>query len=145
MKKILITRYINNELQTLGDINVWNDNFTKRFNNDSFASLELPWLENKRNMSCIPTGIYSGVCIITDNRPYKHIWIKDVPARSDILIHVGNYISDIEGCILPGRAHAPIKGKEYEKMVINSKSAMTELGGFFDEGEEMQIIINEKR
>ena len=53
-------------------------------------TLELPWLDNKRQVSCIPDWEYELV---------KHVsptWgnclkVMDVPNRSDILIHPGNY------------------------------------------------------
>ena len=85
-----------------------------------FFALELPWLENKRNVSCIPTGIY---------KINKHISpkfgdcfsIKNVKNRSDILIHSGNSINDTQGCILVG---CDINNRG---LVFNSKIALEEL------------------
>ena len=33
---------------------------------------------------------------------YEHLWIKDVPNRSYILFHIGNYPKNTKGCILIG-------------------------------------------
>ena len=84
----------------------------------SCVTLELPWLDNQRNVSCIPEGIYTtsrhqspnfGLCF----------HVQDVPGRSHILIHAGNYVGsinpktgtpDTRGCILPGKAFADIDG-----------------------------------
>lgn len=69
-------------------------------------TLELPWLDNEPNVSCVPEGRYrarvrDGVEEESKFR-YKHIHILDVPGRSWILIHKGNYPDDITGCILVG-------------------------------------------
>lgn len=68
-------------------------------------SLELPFLQNKPNISCIPAGEYEcerylsetfGICFL----------VKDVPGRSEIVIHAGNFAAgddvDTRGCILVG-------------------------------------------
>lgn len=67
-----------------------------------FYSLELPWKRNQRNVSCIPEGDYR--CIFREKTPtHKNVYeITNVPDRSGILIHVGNYPHDIKGCIALG-------------------------------------------
>lgn len=64
-------------------------------------SLELPWLGNIVNKSCIPPGTYPLKKIIHPR--FAHSFsIENVPGRSGILIHPGNSLADIRGCILPG-------------------------------------------
>lgn len=72
-------------------------------------TLELPWLENKRAISCIPEGIYLTTKeppIPVDDpwgrkeRPYWHFRIHNVPGRSGILIHRGTEPQHSKGCIL---------------------------------------------
>ena len=68
-------------------------------------SIELPWLNNQRNVSCIPEGTYNVIKDYSVNRGniFRLLWVRD---RSGILIHIGNFVAgyqkDSEGCILPG-------------------------------------------
>lgn len=64
-------------------------------------TLELPWLNNQINISCIPEGDYP---YKTYHSP-KHgkvLLILDVDDRTMIEIHSGNYTRQILGCILVG-------------------------------------------
>lgn len=70
-------------------------------------TLELPWQDNKRQISCIPPGTYQ-VSTHVSPKVGKCWQIADVPDREDILIHTGNNVSDIEGCILLGLVSAPV-------------------------------------
>lgn len=68
-----------------------------------FVTLELPWKENERNISCIPEGEYLVKKMHpTAKRKYQYFWVQDVPGRDSILFHPGNYTHQIRGCILPG-------------------------------------------
>lgn len=67
------------------------------FNQDQVAlsvkSLELPWLNNERSVSCIPAGTYE--CERINHPKYGHCWlVKNVPGRDSILVHVGNYAAE---------------------------------------------------
>lgn len=64
-------------------------------------TLELPWLDNRRNRSCIPTGTYT-IAPYQSDKFQRAFEVKDVPNRSSILIHPGNRLSEIRGCILVG-------------------------------------------
>lgn len=64
-------------------------------------TLELPWKENKRQISSIPNGTYSVQWRKDDVFP-EVLELLNVPDRSGILIHSGNTTSDIQGCILVG-------------------------------------------
>ena len=67
------------------------------------VTLELPWKNNKRNVSCIPAGTYN--VIKYNSVKYPDVWqLMDVKDRSYILIHQGNYLEDTAGCILVGSA-----------------------------------------
>src|SRR5690554_1329961 len=74
-----------------------------------FVTLELPWKNNERRVSCIPTGIYHAIKH-TSPKFKESFWLQDVPGRSEILIHVGNFTREIRGCILPGDRYADIDG-----------------------------------
>ena len=64
-------------------------------------TLELPWLENKKAISCIPTGDYLMVWGWSP-RFKKNFWRIGVAGRTGILIHKGNFLRDTSGCILVG-------------------------------------------
>lgn len=120
--KLLLNRYDHDDKQTIGALFLLdnNNNALKRWD-----CLELPWKNNERRVSCIPTGSY---------KARKHrsprfgncLWIQDVPNRSEILIHAGNYHSDILGCILIGTDLKDINKDGYLD-VINSRNAMYDL------------------
>lgn len=68
-------------------------------------TLENPWLDNERNLSCIPEGNYPVRIRLpreSATRNYIHLLVKEVPDRDWILFHRGNYPSDTQGCILVG-------------------------------------------
>ncbi|PSR57252.1 hypothetical protein AHMF7605_10485 [Adhaeribacter arboris] len=100
-------------------------------------SLELPWRNNKPKVSCIPPGIYQ---VVKRNSPKygDHFHIQDVPGRDYILIHQGNYHTDILGCILPGQAHTDINGDGLRD-VTNSKNTLRMLLSLFPESFTLTI------
>ncbi|WKK84071.1 DUF5675 family protein [Marivirga arenosa] len=62
-------------------------------------TIELPWKENQRNISCIPEGRYLLEKRITHERGF-HLMLKNVPGRSWILIHPANdAMKELQGCI----------------------------------------------
>lgn len=102
--KIYIKRYLHQKEQTLGNGIVFNERNGIVY---TFASLELPWRDNQRGISCIPEGVYDA--ILHDSPKFgKSIWIQNVPNRSEILIHYANYVRELRGCIAVGRSHIDI-------------------------------------
>jgi len=96
------------------------------FTNGFFCyTLELPWRDNQRSISCIPPGEYK---VIQRASPKygKIYWVTEVPNRSYILIHSGNYAGDVSkgykthvnGCILLGQKMGTLSG---QKAVLNSR------------------------
>jgi hypothetical protein len=78
------------------------DGLSQKFVFD-YKILELPWKQNQRSISCIPEGTYDVVKEgPTEKRPYVYFRILNVPDRSGILMHRGNYTRQILGCQLPG-------------------------------------------
>jgi Family of unknown function (DUF5675) len=68
-------------------------------------ALELPWRANRRNVSCIPPGLYKVRRREDWRRSRDHgptFEVCNVPGRSGILFHPGNTVDDVEGCIAPG-------------------------------------------
>jgi len=90
---ITLTRFVNSNLFTRGIIH-YDDR-------PLCHTLELPWLDNARNISCIPTGSYS-VCKSLSSKFGDCFRFPSVRDRDGILIHCGNTIKDTRGCILVG-------------------------------------------
>lgn len=67
-------------------------------------TLELPWVNNKQEVSCIPAGVYKCRKI---NSPANGecIEIMDVEGRTHIQIHSANYVKQLLGCIAVGDRH----------------------------------------
>lgn len=85
-------------------------------------TLERPWLNNASNVSCIPAGLY--VCSRVNSPKFGNVFqVLSVPARSNVLIHWGNWVSDTEGCIILGESYAILKD---EAAVAQSKVAFQE-------------------
>ena len=99
----------------------------------TLQSLELPWRDNKINISSIPTGTY--VAHVQRYKDYMTYLLNHVPGRSGIFIHRGNwagdvslgFASDVEGCILLGFGRAKDSGGQ--KMITDSRYAFEALMG----------------
>ena len=66
------------------------------------VTLELPWCDNSRDISCIPTGSY--LCQRTQSPRFGDAFaVRKVQGRSHILLHKGNTVGDTSGCILLGQ------------------------------------------
>ena len=70
-------------------------------------TIELPWKDNQKGISCIPEGICP-VFNHTSPNLGECMWVKHVPDRSEILIHAANFVSELRGCIAPGMKQADI-------------------------------------
>ena len=84
----------------------------------SARSLELPWLGNRQNISCIPSGEYE--CKPHYSRKFGECYlITDVEGRSWILTHAGNLAGDrlkgyrthSYGCVLLGKYFGRLYGQ----------------------------------
>ena len=105
-------------------------------------TLENAWLDNQRNISCIPEGEYPVRIRLpreSATRDYMHLLVKDVKDRDYILFHIGNTAKDTRGCILVGLG-------SQQDVVHNSTLAMDllikeilHLGG-----ENINLIIKNK-
>jgi hypothetical protein len=82
-------------------------------------TMELPWRGNRPNVSCIPCGEYD-VAVRESPRFGKIYEVRNVPGRSYILFHAGNFAGDVslgyrthvEGCILLGKYFGEIEGQQ---------------------------------
>jgi hypothetical protein len=101
-------------------------------------TLELPWRDNKKYISCFPPAPQQEATynwVTRNSSPsfsYAHIHIQDVPGRTNILVHRGNWIgptpeeSHSLGCVLVGSGFAYVNEDGYLD-VIDSRNTMTRL------------------
>ena len=82
-------------------------------------SLELPDLDNQINISCIPHGTYE--CEKISDTKFS---IKNVPNRTYIQGHIGNFVTDIQGCVIFGDR---VLFSDGVPMVGNSQSTFSKL------------------
>lgn len=87
-------------------------------------TIELPWKQNEKRVSCIPEGKY----FIRKRYSTKYKWhleVVDVPNRSLILFHPANYAqNELLGCIAPvtklsGPGMGLLSRKAFEKLKTN--------------------------
>ena len=97
--KLLLERYSHGEKQTIGNLIGVSEVGHSVFSCDS---LELPWLDNQSNISCIPLKTYK-LKKRYSKKYGNHLHVQDVEGRTFILIHSGNYYTQILGCILVGK------------------------------------------
>lgn len=115
-------------------------------------SLELPWHNNQRGISCVPVGGYK--CSIYDSPKHGKVYLlQDVPTRSACEIHPANFAgdydkgweADLEGCITLGTQRSFMHNRRgiNQQCVINSRIA---LGNFMDDlnGEDFMLTITNR-
>lgn len=103
MKKLTLKRWVkgDNKRGVIGEI-------ISQEGNQLCVTLELPDLNNKKDISCIPIGTYECFQRISTKNNQRIDGIvyelKGVPNRENVQIHIGNFLSNTEGCILVGRS-----------------------------------------
>ena len=152
LKKLGVLKYTQPTQSNLSKINllILRDTFSDEsiigelfLNGERFCdTLELPFRDNQRSVSCIPTGEYKVRLRLpreSATRDYIHLLVQDVPSRDYILFHRGNSAKDTRGCILVGQG-------SQQDVVHNSTLAMDllikeiiNLGG-----EKIKLIIKNK-
>ena len=95
MKVVKIIRISDDGMQTLGALSVNFSDFTCK-------TLELPFKNNAKRVSCIPKGEYECVWSLSPAMQTFHYEIKNVPGRSGIRIHAANFVEQLLGCIALG-------------------------------------------
>lgn len=113
------------------------------FRNDQLIceSIELPWQENKKVVSCIPEGRYEIEARFSDQHG-AHFCLKDVSNRNLILIHpANNALKELKGCI------APVTKLIGQGIGKNSRLAMNKLRLLVYEGfsKKEQVFITIKK
>lgn len=95
------------------------------------VTLEPPWKNNQRNVSCIPAGKY--ICGRISTTRFQ---VCNVPGRTEVTLHPGNILKNTEACILVAEKFGRLVGSP---AIITSKNKKGE--GF---NELMAILKGEK-
>ena len=105
-------------------------------------SIELSWIDNSRNISCIPEGTYP-LSKRYSRRFGWHILIADVPQRSGILFHPANDArKELRGCIAPVSELTGIgKGANSRVAFEKMKARVYTL---LDQGQQVYLQIENK-
>lgn len=108
---VTIKRISSDDQGTFGVL--FTDNFT------CFVG-ELPWNDNKCNLSCIPKGVY--FCRWTYSERFKRMMylVDGVPKRAGIRIHAANFMGDdskgfkrqLNGCLALGERLGVMDGQK---------------------------------
>jgi len=92
---------------------------------EQFFTIERPWLDNKKNISCIPAGNYKTTFLPKSaSGKYRNVYhLQDVFKRLGILTHNGNLVHHSKGCIIIGKRRGKLAGKP---AVLNSRTGLHE-------------------
>lgn len=141
---LLLNRLCTSEYGTFGVLLLSNGPVTE-INNDHripFAvTLERRWLNNKRSISCIPTGAYT-VKRVSSPRFGETFKVTNVEGRSHILFHKGNRFEDSHGCILVGEEFGFLNG---EPAILSSGRGYKEFMDRFQGRDEFGLLITWNR
>ena len=118
--------------------------------NNTYSVLELPWRGNEPRRSCIPEGVYtmrlrqSQVVTRTTGGRHAQGWeVQEVPGRSFIMFHPGNYTRNTDGCLLPGRRFSWTSAEGF--MVTDSQITFEALMNCLSAQQEWNIDIRTNR
>ncbi len=137
MKTVFIIRYKIGRKQSLGNLLIRNEH-----GNIIYVRhlLELGWLNNKRNISCVPHGTYD---LKLEHSPKfgRKLWeAYGVSNRSECKFHVANFASQLNGCFAPGMAKFDID-RNGEKDMVNSAEAFDEFMGAMGSSTKARLVV----
>lgn len=138
MDRIILQRFETSDQGTFGKI---------RIEDETFYTLELPWRDNSRNISCIPAGIYE--CNFTVSAHFKRTMylVDGVNNRTGIRIHSANLAGDktlglkcqLNGCIAIGERIGKIEG---QKAILLSGPAVRKFENLMNRESFLLEVIN---
>jgi|TARA_R100001594_G_scaffold6389_2_gene18214 hypothetical protein len=103
------------------------------------VTLEPAWEDNKKGISCIPSGPYS--CKRVKSPKFGDTFeILDVEERTHILFHKGNSERNTQGCVLIAEEFGRLNGKA---AVLASGRGFTEFMSILKEVDEFELIIED--
>ena len=112
MNRVVLTRQETGPQGTHGVI---------RVGDRAWFTVERPWLDNKSDVSCIPTGIYDVRMTYSPRFRTMLYELAEVPGRFACRIHPANLAMQLNGCIALGEKRGYIDGV---KAVLVSRPAV---------------------
>jgi hypothetical protein len=141
MKTLILLRDLpENDRQTTGQLFVLDENAQVIF---SCYTLELPWRDNQKSISCIPEGTYP-IVPRRSNRFRDHLHVLDVPNRTYILIHEANFVNQLRGCIAVGKERRDLNGDGLRD-VVSSNMTKKEITKLITSASQIIISTNQTR
>jgi hypothetical protein len=114
---VSLTRNIDNGVETLGTLTTNDKGFQCR-------TLERSYKNNLPNISAIPTGIYQCQYKFMLRDLAYHYQVMNVPNRTGIFLHAGNYFFDSKGCIILGSLPQDLN-HDGQQDLINTKQLVS--------------------
>lgn len=135
--KVEIYRFFSDNNQTSGVCIVKDVNDFPLF---TALSLERGSRDNKKGVSCVPSGKYI-IKYEYSNKFDCNLWeLKGVPNRSECKFHSANFWNQLNGCIALGQTYKEIDKDSY-KDLTNSKSTMKAFEEVLKGETELELII----
>ena len=118
-KTITIKRIASNDAGTFGVVLDGDNPFC--------VSCELPWNENKKNISCIPVGWFEAMRVDSPRFGNTFEVKGGTLGRTHILFHKGNFaLKDSKGCILLAEGFGQLNHVERSRDAFNEFIKRTE-------------------
>lgn len=138
MRTCILFRFKQLDKETLGALIVLDSKGKIIF---SCKTLELAFLDNRRNISSVPAGCYTMEFEYSPKFD-RNLWeLKDVPNRSECKIHTANFYRQLNGCIALGDMHTHINDDEYPDVRNSGKTLERFHAAMFGESVSQIIII----
>lgn len=132
LRTVFVGRYPELAFGTFGELSIANHQFKCK-------TVERPWLNNKKLVSCIPIGTYTAKWEYSPK--FKmHLWeLKGVPGRDETKFHAANTYMDLEGCIGVGDAFG-VSGTTWA--VLNSRATLEKFHEVLKDEQEIRVAIH---
>ena len=148
--KVTLSRSASSDQGTFGRLRLLSDDGMSL---GEWDSLELPWLENVSQRSCVPIGDYVAKWLWSESHKQLLYHLQDVPNRSGVEIHAANFggntalgwHSDLLGCIALGKSVGTLQTPEgrTQQALLSSRIAMQEFTNA-TAGVDLQLTIQDE-
>lgn len=153
MKRFHLKRVSRVDFATFGVMLGWKnvrlaDGEVKPFFVPFCGTVELPWKDNEKDVSCMPPGLWKMVRSgPTKNIPYPHVKIL-VTGRDGCAVHKANLATQLRGCVAVGERFELMDDPKTEAVeavpgVSESGRAFEEFMAIFGDDEEAELLVTD--